>query len=49
MNNYHLKKILSLSLESEKNNVLLSKKLETDILMRFALTNKSLMLSKLLE
>ncbi|MFQ5782140.1 MAG: KEOPS complex subunit Cgi121 [Nitrosopumilus sp.] len=38
MNNYHLKKILSLSLESEKNNVLLSNKLETDILMRFALT-----------
>ena len=40
MNNYHLKKILSLSLESEKNNVLLSNKLETDILMRFALTKQ---------
>ena len=40
MNNYHLKKIISLSLESEKNNILLSKKLETDILMRFALTNQ---------
>ncbi len=38
LNNYHLKKILSLSLESEKNNILLSNKLETDILMRFALT-----------
>ncbi len=40
MNSYHLKKILSLSLESEKNNVLLSNKLETDILMRFALTKQ---------
>jgi len=40
MNNYHLKKILSLSLESEKNNILLSNKLETDILMRFALTRQ---------
>ncbi len=40
LNNYHLKKILSLSLESEKNQVLLSNKLETDILMRFALTQQ---------
>jgi len=40
MNNYHLKKILSLSLESEKNNILLSNKLETDILIRFALTRQ---------
>ncbi len=40
MNNYHLKKIISLSLESEKNNILLSNKLETDILMRFALTKQ---------
>jgi len=40
LNNYHLKKIISLSLESEKNNILLSNKLETDILMRFALTNQ---------
>ena len=40
LNNYHLEKILSLSLESEKNNILLSNKLETDILMRFALTNQ---------
>ena len=40
LNNYHLKKILSLSLESSKNNILLSNKLETDILMRFALTGQ---------
>ena len=40
LNNYHLKKIISLSLESEKNNILLSNKLETDILMRFALSKQ---------
>ena len=40
LNHYHLEKIISLSLESEKNNILLSNKLETDILMRFALTNQ---------
>ncbi len=40
LNNYHLKKILSLSLESQKNNVLLSNRLETDILMRFAITRQ---------
>ncbi len=40
LNNYHLKKIISLSLESKKNNNLLSNKLETDILMRFALTTQ---------
>jgi molybdopterin converting factor small subunit/tRNA threonylcarbamoyladenosine modification (KEOPS) complex Cgi121 subunit len=40
LNNNHLKKILSISLESEKNNVLISNKLETDILMRFALTGQ---------
>lgn len=40
LNNYHLKKILYLSLESQKNNVLLSNKLETDILMRFAITRQ---------
>jgi len=40
LNNYHFKKILSISLESEKNNILLSNKLETDILMRFALTKQ---------
>jgi tRNA threonylcarbamoyladenosine modification (KEOPS) complex Cgi121 subunit/molybdopterin converting factor small subunit len=34
----HLKKILSLSINAEKNNILLSNKIETDILMRFALT-----------
>ncbi|MFB5623535.1 MAG: KEOPS complex subunit Cgi121 [Nitrosopumilus sp.] len=37
---YHLKKIISLSIESKKNNVLLSNKIETDILMRFALTTQ---------
>lgn len=40
LNPYHLKKIISLSLESRKNNILLSNKLETDILMRFALTKQ---------
>jgi molybdopterin converting factor small subunit/tRNA threonylcarbamoyladenosine modification (KEOPS) complex Cgi121 subunit len=40
LNNYHLKKIISLSIESKKNTVLLSNKLETDILMRFALTTQ---------
>lgn len=40
LNNYHLKKIISLSIESKKNNILLSNKLETDILMRFALTTQ---------
>ncbi|KEQ56778.1 sulfur carrier protein ThiS [Marine Group I thaumarchaeote SCGC AAA799-E16] len=40
LNGSHLKKILSLSLESQKNDVLLSNKLETDILMRFALTKQ---------
>ncbi len=40
LNNYHLKKIISLSIESENNNILLSNKLETDILMRFALTTQ---------
>lgn len=40
LNNSHLKKILSLSIESEKKKILLSKKLETDILIRFALTQQ---------
>ena len=40
LNSYHLKKIISLSIESKKNNVLLSNKLETDILMRFAITTQ---------
>ena len=35
-----MKKIISLSLESEKKNILLSNKLETDILMRFAITTQ---------
>ena len=40
LNNSHMKKILSLSLESQKTDILLSNKLETDILMRFALTKQ---------
>ncbi len=40
LNPYHLRKIISLSIESKKNNILLSNKLETDILMRFALTSQ---------
>ncbi|MDH3696099.1 MAG: KEOPS complex subunit Cgi121 [Nitrosopumilus sp.] len=40
LNNYHLKKIVLLSLESKKNDILLSNKFETDILMRFALTTQ---------
>ncbi len=38
LNVSHLKKILSLSINAEKNNILLSNKIETDILMRFAIT-----------
>ena len=38
LNASHLKKILSLSINAEKNNILLSNKIETDILMRFAIT-----------
>ena len=40
LNPDHLKKVLTISLESERNNTLLSNKLETDILMRFALTKQ---------
>ena len=40
LNISHLKKILSMSLESEKKQILLSNKLEIDILMRFALTKQ---------
>ena len=40
LNKSHFKKILSLSLESKKNDILLSNKLEMDILMRFALTKQ---------
>ncbi len=36
----HLKKIVSLSFESKKNNVLLSNKFEIDLLMRFALSSQ---------
>ena len=40
LNNYHLKKIISLSISSDKNNTLLSNKLEMDILMRFAISQQ---------
>ena len=36
----HVKKILSISLYARKNNSLLSKKIETDILLRFAITTQ---------
>ncbi len=36
----HVKKILSVSLYARKNNNLLSKKIETDILLRFAITTQ---------
>ena len=38
LNLSHLKKILSISINADKNNILLSNKIETDILMRFALS-----------
>ena len=37
---YHLEKIISLSIHYEKNNMLLSNRLETDILMRFAISGQ---------
>ena len=40
LDRYHLEKIILLSLHSEKNNMLLSNKLETDILMRFAISGQ---------
>ena len=40
LDNYHLKKIISISIKSDADNILLSNKLETDILMRFALTTQ---------
>jgi len=40
LNPYHLKKILLISTTSENENILLSNKLETDILMRFAATRQ---------
>ena len=40
LNAEHVKKIISLSLEAKKHNMLLSKKLEMDILLRFAGTTQ---------
>ena len=40
LNKYHLEKIIALSINSEKNNMLLSNKLETDLLMRFAISGQ---------
>jgi len=40
LNNYHLKKIISLSVYSDKNNILLSNTFEIDILMRFAISSQ---------
>ena len=40
LNMSHAKKIISLSLLSQRTDILLSNKLETDILMRFALTSQ---------
>jgi len=40
LNRSHIEKILQISLESEKNQTLLSNKIETDILMRFAITTQ---------
>lgn len=40
LNSYHLKKIISLSVYSEKNDILLSNKFEMDILMRFAISSQ---------
>ena len=40
LNVHHAKKILTLSLHAKKNKALLSKKIETDILLRFAATTQ---------
>ena len=40
LNNYHLRKIISLSVSSDKNNILLSNKFEMDILMRFTISSQ---------
>ena len=40
LSNEHVKKILSISILAQKHNLLLSKKLETDILLRFAGTTQ---------
>jgi tRNA threonylcarbamoyladenosine modification (KEOPS) complex Cgi121 subunit len=37
---HHAKKVLTLSLHAKKNDTLLSKKIETDILLRFAVTTQ---------
>lgn len=40
LNSYHLKNLLGISIKSKREKILLANKLETDILMRFALTNQ---------
>tara|TARA_Y100000590_G_scaffold178067_1_gene203259 strand:- start:3864 stop:4631 length:768 start_codon:yes stop_codon:yes gene_type:complete len=40
LNKSHIKKILSISLTAKKQKIMISKKLETDILLRFAGTNQ---------
>ena len=40
LDRYHLEKIISLSLNSERNRILLSNRLETDLLMRFAISGQ---------
>ena len=40
LNAYHLKKIISLSVSSDKNGILLSNRFEMDILMRFAISSQ---------
>ena len=40
LNVHHAKKILAISLHAKKNKILLSKKIETDILLRFAATTQ---------
>ena len=40
LNKSHIQKILFISMQAKKQNILLSKKIETDILMRFAGTNQ---------
>ncbi len=40
LNSYHLQNVISISLNSEKEKILLANKIETDILMRFAATNQ---------
>lgn len=40
LDKYHLEKMISLSIHSEKHRMLLSNKLETDLLMRFAISGQ---------